>query len=191
MTAPYQAEKFPGHHGDLARIDPEGAKDGAAPAFGALVEVIEPFLQDLFGQFPGPHESSEDPSGDGEIPPIDRSQKLGAENRHVLGVTRSDEVVTFIGAGPAPHTDIEKEAGRTVPAQVVLHPLQDDLFPIQGKLPVPLRRFPFPRIGKTQFLLSLGSGGVTKGPLSKFDGGIHPPLSWRRVVDGVFFFWFR
>ena len=42
-----QAQQLPAHHGDLGRVDAEGAEDRAAAAFGALVEVVEPLLEDV------------------------------------------------------------------------------------------------------------------------------------------------
>ena len=51
--APHQIEQLPADHGHFCRVDAIGTKNRAATALGALVEVIEPFLEHVFGEFPG------------------------------------------------------------------------------------------------------------------------------------------
>ena len=54
-----QVQQFAADHRDLGGIDAIGAVDRAAAALRALIEVVEPLLDDLFGQFPaGAEEAS-------------------------------------------------------------------------------------------------------------------------------------
>ena len=50
---PEQAQQLPAHHGDLGRVDAVGAEDRAAPALGALEEVVEPLLDHVDRSAPG------------------------------------------------------------------------------------------------------------------------------------------
>ena len=45
-----QVQQLAADHGDLGGVDAVGAEDRAAAALGALVEVVEPLLDDVFGQ---------------------------------------------------------------------------------------------------------------------------------------------
>ena len=55
-----QVQELAAHHGDLGRVDAVGAVDGAAAALGALVEIVEPFLENVLGQVARAREPSED-----------------------------------------------------------------------------------------------------------------------------------
>ena len=57
-VAAHEVQQFPADHGDLGLVDAVGAEDGAAAALGALVEVVEPLLEDVLGQIPRPGQSS-------------------------------------------------------------------------------------------------------------------------------------
>ena len=54
MLQPDQVEQLPGHHRDLRRVDAVGAEHRAAPALGALVEVVVPLLEDVLRQLARP-----------------------------------------------------------------------------------------------------------------------------------------
>ena len=66
-----QIKQLPGHHGHLTGIDPIGTEDRTAAAFGALEEIIEPFLQNLFGKLSGSRQFTKNLSRECEISPID------------------------------------------------------------------------------------------------------------------------
>ena len=46
-----EIQQLAAHHGDFRGVDAIRAEDGAAAAFGALVEVVEPLLDHIFGEF--------------------------------------------------------------------------------------------------------------------------------------------
>jgi hypothetical protein len=48
-----QIEQLPADDRDLSLVDAVGAEDRTAAAFGALVEIVEPFLQNLYREVPG------------------------------------------------------------------------------------------------------------------------------------------
>ena len=54
-----QVQQFAADHGDLRRVDAVGAEDRAAAAFRALVEVVEPLLEDVLGEVAGAGELAE------------------------------------------------------------------------------------------------------------------------------------
>ena len=58
-VAAHQVEEFPAQHGDLGLVDAVGAEDRTPPAFGALVEVVKPFLKHVFGQIARPGQAAE------------------------------------------------------------------------------------------------------------------------------------
>ena len=53
--------------------------------------------------------------------------------------------VALVGAGPAAHADIHEELEGAVLLQPLPHPVQDDLFPVLGQLPVLVGGLPVPR----------------------------------------------
>ena len=59
-VAAHQIEKLAADHGDFRLVDAVGAEDGTAAALRALVEVIEPFLQDIYSQVPCAGKSAEE-----------------------------------------------------------------------------------------------------------------------------------
>jgi hypothetical protein len=85
--AAHQTEEFPRQHRDFSRVDPVRAEDGAPTAFGALIKIVEPLLENLLGQFPCSGKFSKHLSRKGEVSPIDGPQKFGSKDGHVLGIT--------------------------------------------------------------------------------------------------------
>src|ERR1019366_10289771 len=57
-----QIQQLAVHHGDFRRVDAVGTEHRAAAAFGAMVEVVEPFLDNVFGQFAAAGERAKDAS---------------------------------------------------------------------------------------------------------------------------------
>ena len=53
-VAAHQVQQLAADHGDFCRVDPVRAEHGAAPALGALMEVVEPLLEDVFGRSRAP-----------------------------------------------------------------------------------------------------------------------------------------
>ena len=141
---PEQPQQLPAHHGDFGRVDAEGAEDRAAPALGALVEVVEPLLDDVDGQLAAAGQLAEDLAQGGEVLAVDGSQQLGPQHRHVLRVAAADEEVALVGTGPAADADVHEELERAVLLQPLRHPLQDDLLPVVRQLPVVVGDGPLP-----------------------------------------------
>ena len=146
-VAAHQVEEFPAHHGDLGLVDAVGAEDRTAPAFGALVEVVKPLLQNVFGQVARSGQAAERLSRIGKIAAVNRTQQLGPKNRHVFGVPGADVEMALVGAGPAADADVQEEAEGPEFIQPFLEPVQDDLFPVRGQFPVGVRHLPLPGIG--------------------------------------------
>ena len=136
MLTPDRGQQFPAQDGHFRHVDAVGAEQGAAPAFGALVEIEEPLLDHVFGQVPGAGDLAQEFAHGLEVAFVDRPQQFGPEHRHVLGVAGAQEEVALVGAGAAAHADIEKDLQGTEAFQPVFHALQDDFLPILGQLPI-------------------------------------------------------
>ncbi len=74
-VAAEQVQQLAADHGDLGRVDSVGAEHRAAPAFGALVEVVEPLLNDVFGKLASARQPAEEAAGQGEIAPVDGAHR--------------------------------------------------------------------------------------------------------------------
>ena len=131
-----EIEQFARDHGDFGGVNPVGAKQRTAPAFGTLEEVKKPFFEHIHGQLAGPGDFAEDLSSQGEIVAINRTQQLGTKHRHILGVTGTDEEVALVGAGPATHADIHEKPQRPELLEAFAQAFEDDLLPVVGELPV-------------------------------------------------------
>ena len=110
-----ETQQLPSHHRYFTGINAIRTEDETTATFGALEEIIEPFFQNFFGEFPGSSELSKDLPGEGEISPIDRAEKLGPQDGHILRISGADEEVTFIRTRPASDADVEKEAEGPIP----------------------------------------------------------------------------
>src|ERR1019366_10166862 len=129
-----QVQQLAAHHGDFRRVDAVGTEHRAAAAFGALVEVVEPFLDNVFGKFAPAGERAKDAARQGEIAAIHGADQLRAQHRHVLGVAGANIEVALIGAGAAAYAGVHEQAEGTVLVEPFLHALEDDPLPIGREL---------------------------------------------------------
>jgi hypothetical protein len=176
-------KQFAAHHGDFRGVDAIGAEDGAAAALGALVEVVEPLLDDVFSEFaagPACPQKASDTPGQREVAAIDGAHQLRARHGHVLGIGGAEIEVTFIGAGAAAHTNVHEEAEGAILLEPLLHAVEDDALPIGRQLPVAVERLPGARIGKTESGEILGRGAVTNRTLAELDMRV-APVALRRL----------
>ena len=148
--AAHQIEEFPAHHRDFRLVDPVGAEDGTTTAFGALIEVVEPLLENILGQVPGTGKLAQTFTRHREVAAIDRAQEFGPQDGHVFGIAGTDVKMALIRAGSTPDADVHERAGR------------NDIFP--GALSCPsgscpsssgsfqsvVCRLPCPRIGRSK-----------------------------------------
>jgi hypothetical protein len=67
---PKEIKKFPPHHGNFTRVDPIRTIDRASATFGALEEIVKPFLEDNLGKVPGACKSSKEFAAHCEISPV-------------------------------------------------------------------------------------------------------------------------
>ena len=178
-----EVEEFPAHHGDLRLIDPVGAEDGTPAALGALVEVVEPLLEDVDRQVPGADEPAEALARCGEIAPVDGTQELRPQDRHVLRVAGADVEMAFVRAGAAPDAEIHEESERSVFLQALPHTLQDDRLPVLRELPVRVGGLPGPWVREAQGGQALGGAAVAPGARAENGGGLHPGRLRRCVPD--------
>ena len=175
-------QQFPAQERHLRHVDAVGAEQRTPPADGALVQVEEPFLDDVFRQVPGAGDFAQGPADGLEVAPVNRPQELGPEDRHVLGVAGAQEEVALVGAGPAAHADIEKEPQGPEPLQPVFHPLQDDFLPILGQRPIISFHRPGFRVGVVDPFHPLGGGGVTIGARPEVRLDVHPAFLGRLIA---------
>jgi len=189
-VAANEVEQLPADDGDFRRIDPVRAKNRAAAAFGALEEVVKPLLEDIHGEFPAARELAKELAGRGEVVAIDRAQQLRPEHRHVLGITRADPEMTFVGTGAAAHANVHKQLERPVLIQPFANAFEDNFFPILGKLPIFIGRRPFPGIGEVKGDKVFWFCGITPRARPEDDGSVHPAGLGRLVIDRQFmWFW--
>jgi hypothetical protein len=182
-------EQLPAQDGHLGHIDAVGTEEGTAPADGALVQVVEPFLDDVLGEVPGPGHFPQDPPDLLEIAAVDRPQELGPQHRHVLGVAGAQEEMALVGAGPAPDADIKKELQGTEPFQPVFDPLENDFLPVLGQSPVLIGYRPFPGIGVFDPFHPLDAGGIAIDTLFQSRFHFHPALIGRLMAGREYLCW--
>jgi hypothetical protein len=178
-----EIQELPSHHRDLRLVDPVRAKDGAPPALRALVEVVEPLLEDVDRQVAGAREFAEALSRSGEIAPVDGTQEFRPEDRHVLRIAGADVEVALVRAGAAPDAEIHEKAERPVFIQALAQPLQDDRLPVRRELPVLVGGLPGPRVREAQGGQALSSAAVAPGSRPEDSGGLHPRRLRRCVTD--------
>src|SRR3989304_4441200 len=104
-----EVEELAGHHRDLGGVDAVRTEDRAAPALGALEEVVEPLLDDGDGELAPAGEPPQDLPRGREVVPVDRAQELGPEHGHVLGVAAADIEMALVGACAAAHADVHED----------------------------------------------------------------------------------
>ena len=173
-VASEQVQQLAADHGDLSRVDAVGAEDRAAPAFRALVKVVEPFLDDVFGQLAPARQRAEDAARQGEIAPVNRADQLGAQHRHIFGIAGADIEVALVGAGSAAHADIHEQPEGAILVEPLLHAVEDDLFPIRRQLPVGIEGLPLAWIGQAEVIEILRQRAVTDHSLAELDTGVAP-----------------
>jgi len=182
-VAAHQVQQLARHHGDLRRIDAVGAVHRAAPALGALVEVVEPLLEHIHRQVAAAGQPAERASGGREVPAVDRAEQLGAQHRHVPGVAGAEIEVALVGAGAAAHADIHEQPEGAVFFQPLAHALEHDLPPVFGEFPVQVCGLPVPRVGQPQVLEVFGRARVRVRAFAEFGSGAGPRRARLRVVD--------
>ena len=189
-VAAHFVQELARHHGDLGGVDAVGAEKRAAPAFRALVEVHEPFLDHVFFQLARAGQLAERLGRGRELAPVDGAQKFRAQHRHVLRVAAADEEVALVGAGAAAHAHVHEDLERAIFFQLLAELLHDEALPVGRKLPVLIHGAPFPGIGHAQVLENVGLGRVAEITRPKRGLGVHPRFDRRGVVDlDEFFRW--
>jgi hypothetical protein len=156
-------------HGDLRRIDPERTVDRTAPALGALVEVVEPFLDDVLGQLAAARQRAEQATAEREVAAIDRAHEFSARHRHVLRVAGAEVEVALVRAGAAAHADIHEQLEGAVLLQALPHAVEDDALPVGRQLPVQVGRLPLARIRQPERRQRLGVRRIAEGALAELD----------------------
>src|SRR5512137_2028894 len=104
-----QVEQFPSHHGNLTRVDPVGTEHGTPSTFRTLEEIVEPLFHHLFRKFPRSGKGPKYFPRGGEVFAVDRSQEFRPENRHVLGISGTNEEVAFVSTSPTPDADVQEK----------------------------------------------------------------------------------
>ena len=181
-----QVQQFPADHRDLRRIDAVGAEDGATAAFGALMEIVEPFFDHVFRQFTRTGEAAQGLAGRREVIQIDGSEQLGPQHRHIARIAGSQVKMAFIGAGAAAHATIHEYAERTVALQAFPHPVQYDFLPVGRQFPVSVFRRPLARVRQIYCDQAFCLAGKQPGSGAKIDRRIHPMRLRDSFITGVF-----
>ena len=114
-TDPFDTEadkvhQLPGHHRDLGGVDAVRAEDRTATTLGALVKIVEPFLEHPHRQFASTGDTAEDLTRGGEIIAVNRAQKLRPEYGHIFRIAAADEKVALVGTGAAAHANIHEHS---------------------------------------------------------------------------------
>ena len=183
-----QVEQFAAQNGDLRRVDAVRAEQGTSAAFAALKEIIPPFADHRFGQFPCPHHFPQVSAGPGKITAIHAPQQFRPQHRHVLGVAASDEKMALVRAGPAADTDIHENLQRSKPLKPLSKAFHDDIVPVIRQLPVVIFHQPVSGIGHAQGFDVFTLNPVAVHPLSELGGTIHPSgLRHFQMDTGKFF----
>ena len=104
-----QIEQLPADNRDFGRINAVRAKQGTTAAFGALEEIGPPLLQHIICQFSCPGNRPKKFSRRRVFLSVDRSEKLGPENRHIFGISAANKEMTLVSAGTASHADIHED----------------------------------------------------------------------------------
>jgi hypothetical protein len=170
------------HDGDLGRVDAVGAEHRAAPALGALEQVVPPLLEHIQGHGAGAAHAAQDLAGLGEVVAVDRTQQFGPQHRHVFGVAGADEKVAFVGAGAAAHTDVHEHFEGTEFFEPLLETFVDDLLPVFRQLPVFVETAPLAGVGQAHIFQAIGIAGIAGDPFADLGRGVHPVRPGRTVV---------
>ena len=183
-------EQFADDGRDFGGIDAVGAEQRAAAAFGALVEVGEPFLDDVGGQLAGARNLAEETPGGGEVAAVHGTEQFRAQHRHVLRIVGAEEEVAFVGAGAAAHAGIHEDLEGTVLGKTLLQGLIDDFFPVFGQVPILILRLPRMRVRHVEPFHNLHLGGIGVHTGLDFGLDVHPALVGETRAGGDHFFRF-
>ena len=183
-------QQFADDSRDFGGIDAVGAEQRAAAAFGALVEVGEPFFDDVGGQLAGARNLAEETPGGGEVAAVHGTEQFRTQHRHIFRIVGAEEEVAFVGAGAATHAGIHEDLEGTVLGKTFLQGLIDDFFPVFGQVPILFLRLP--RVGMRHVQpfhdIHLGGIGVHAGLDLGLD--VHPALFGETRTGGDHFFRF-
>ena len=183
-------QQFADDSRDFGGIDAVGAEQRAAAAFGALVEVGEPFFDDVGGQLAGARNLAEETPGGGEVAAVHGTEQFRTQHRHIFRIVGAEEEVAFVGAGAATHAGIHEDLEGTVLGKTFLQCLIDDFFPVFGQ--VPILFLWLPRVGMRHVQpfhdIHLGGIGVHAGLDLGLD--VHPALFGETRTGGDHFFRF-
>jgi hypothetical protein len=135
-VATHQMEELSPHHGHFAGVNPVGTEDRTATTFRTLIIVVEPFLDDVLGEFSGSCEFAKELALPSKLPLVDRSQELGSQNRHIFGISGAKKIMALVRTGPTTHADIHEELEGSILRKPIFHALQDELSIVRGQLPV-------------------------------------------------------
>ena len=80
-------QKLTPHHGNLRLVNAEGTEGRTPAAFSALVEIIEPLLEDVDGEITRAGEFAEKFTRRRKVAAIDGAQKFRTQDGHVLRIT--------------------------------------------------------------------------------------------------------
>ena len=161
---------------DFRGVDAVGAEQGAAAAFGALVEVDEPLLDDVLVELAGSGELAEQTACGGEVLAVHGAQKFGAQHGHVLGIVGAEEEVALVGAGAAAHAAVHEHLEGTMLVQRVLQGVVKDLLPVFGQFPVLVVGSPVVGVLEAEAFQYFRLGGIAEAAGMKIRLGVHPSL---------------
>ena len=153
-------QQFADDSRDFGGIDAVGAEQGAAAAFGALVEVGEPFFDDVGGQLAGARNLAEETPGGGEVAAVHGTEQFRTQHRHIFRIVGAEEEVAFVGAGAATHAGIHEDLEGTVLGKTFLQGLIDDFFPVFGQVPILFLRLPRMGMRHVQPFHDIHLGGI-------------------------------
>ena len=108
-VAAHQVQQFAADDGDFGSVDPIGAEERAAAAFGALKEVVEPLLEDVHGKLTASGDLAHEFAGQGEVVAVNRTQQFRPKHRHVLGIAGTDKEVAFVRTGTAADANVHEK----------------------------------------------------------------------------------
>jgi hypothetical protein len=105
-------QQLPAHHRDFCGVNAIRAEDCAAAAFGALIKVVEPLLDNFLGQISRAGQRAKETAREGKVTPVNGTQQLRAEYRHVLRVRRAEIEMALVRARSAANTYIHEKPER-------------------------------------------------------------------------------
>ena len=174
---------------DFGGIDAVGAEQGATSAFGALVGVVEEFLDDAVVQLPGADGFAEELAQHGVIAAVEGAEKLDPEHGHVLRIVGAEEELALIGAGAAAHTDVHEHLEGAVLLQAIVESITEDFFPAFRQVPVFGRGIPAMGMRHVQLLHGFHFGRIAEAAGGKFRLVIKPALGGECRPAGNKFLW--